>query len=115
MNHHATHHATQLLLDEMEEYYSSFEHFPLYHLVWTLRGQTALAPGDMHEVARGAFDEFRRRHRVRLVWSRWPIDLETSWSVEPDVQLDFDLDPDGDPSEPLLVLVPDPGDAEPTD
>lgn len=99
---------TTLLVGEMEEYFQHFEHFPLYHLTWVLRGQRpAMGSEEMRATAQAAYDDFTSRHQVRVVWTRWPIDLETAWPVEPGTPLDFDLDPDQDVSIPLQVLVPD--------
>jgi len=97
-----------LLVAEMEEYFEHFDHFPLYHLTWVLRGQgPAMTPDEMRAAAQIAYDDFRSRHKIRVVWTRWPIDLETAWPVEDGTPLDFDLDPDQDVSIPLQVLVPD--------
>ena len=79
----------------------------MYEFAWTVRGfHRDHSPEQIVQICQAAYDEFTRRHRLRLVWSRWPTDLENAWPADPDTPLDFDLDPDGDVSTPLLVLVP---------
>ena len=93
------------LLDEMEEYYGAFDHFPLYLLGWELNdGSRTVA--EKHDLARQAFDAFTAGHPSKVVWVRWPLDMERARPLEPGAPLDFELDPDG-PSDALLqVLVP---------
>jgi len=93
------------LVDDMEEYFDAFEHFPLYQLGWSLRnGRPMTEP--MHELARRAYDEFTSRHRTKVVWVPWPIDLDQARAVDPGTALDFDLDPDSPVDVELQVLVP---------
>ena len=94
------------LLAEMEDYYGSFEHFPLYLLGWELNdGSRTVA--EKHELAQAALDVFTRRHPSKVVLVRWPLDLTHTQPLTPGTPLDFELDPDG-PSDVLLqVLVPD--------
>jgi hypothetical protein len=99
-----TDHVTRLL-DDMEEYYEHFEHYPLYLLGWSLNSRS-LSAEQKHALARRAYDGFTSRHPTKVVWSRWPIDLGTVWQLEPDTELDFDLDPDQSVDVPLQVLVP---------
>jgi hypothetical protein len=93
------------LLDDMEEYYGAFDHYPLYLLGWSLRNGGPMTD-HMTELAQQAYDEFTSRHSTRVVWTRWPIDLESAWPLEPDAELEFDLDPDQSVDIPLQVLVP---------
>ena len=93
------------LLDDMEEYYGAFDHFPLYLLGWSLRNGAPMTDR-MKALARQAYDEFTSRHATQVVWTRWPIDLDNAWPLEPGAELDFDLDPDAPVSEPMQVLVP---------
>ena len=93
------------LLDDMEEEFTHFGYVALYQLGWALNNGTR-SDEQRRELAQQAYDTFTARHRTRLVWSRWPIDLDSAWPVEPGTPLDFDLDPDGPPDTPLQVLVP---------
>jgi hypothetical protein len=94
------------LLDEMEEYYGAFDHFPLYLLGWQLNdGSRTVA--EKHELARQAFDTFTGRHPSKVVWVKWPLDLDHARPMEPGTPLDFELDPDGPGDAILQVLVPD--------
>jgi hypothetical protein len=93
------------LLDDMQEYYEAFDFFPLYQLGWALRRGQPMTD-HMRDLARQAYDTFTATRRTQVVWTRWPIDLDTAWPVAPGTPLEFDLDPDGDVDEPLQVLVP---------
>ena len=93
------------LLDEMDEYYSHFDHFPLYLLGWTLNGEQVL-PEKKRELAQQAFDEFTASHPSKVVWVPWPLVLEQARPLEPGTPLDFDLDPEGSGEVLLQVLVP---------
>ena len=94
------------LLDEMEEYYGAFEHYPLYLLGWELNDGTR-TPTEKHDLARQAFDVFTARHPTKVVWVKWPLDLEHARPFEQGTPLDFDLDPDSPTDVELQVLVPD--------
>jgi len=93
------------LLGEMEEYYSHFDHFPLYLLGWTLNGER-VQPEQKHELAQRAFDQFTAGHLSKVVWVPWPLVLEKARPLEPGTPLDFDLDPEGSGEVLLQVLVP---------
>ncbi|GAA5145874.1 hypothetical protein GCM10023340_15920 [Nocardioides marinquilinus] len=97
----------RVLLDDVEETYATEGWFPLYNLAWALRGILPSIPPERIELlSRQAYDLFTRRHDVRLVWGRWPLSNGEMWPAQPGTPLDFDLDPEGDVNEPLLVLVP---------
>jgi hypothetical protein len=96
-----------LLIGEIDEYWEHFEHFPLYQLTWAQDRGFEPATQQMIVRAQRALDAFRADHPSRVVWSRWPIDLEGAWPVEPDATLEFDLDPEAPASGPLMILVPD--------
>jgi len=93
------------LLDDMEEYYGAFDHYPLYQLGWSLR-QGGPMTQHMKDLAQRAYDQFTSRHATKVVWTPWPIDLERARPLEPGTPLDFDLDPDSPVDVPLQVLVP---------
>jgi hypothetical protein len=93
------------LLDEMEEYYGTFDYFPLYQLGWHLNDRPRSAE-EKHHLAKQAFDEFATRHRIKVVWVPWPTDLTKAVSLEPGTPLDFDLDPDSPLDQLMQVLVP---------
>ena len=93
------------LLDDMEEYYGAFHHYPLYQLGWSLRNGAPMTP-HMIELAQQAYDEFTSRHRTKVVWVPWPLAIEEARPLEPGTPLDFDLDPDASVDVPLQVLVP---------
>ena len=95
----------EYLLGEMEEYYDSFEHYPLYLLGWELNDGSRTAE-QKHALAQQAYDRFTERHVTEVVWTPWPIDLERARPLEPGTPLDFDLDPDSPVDVPLQVLVP---------
>ncbi len=97
------------LLDEMEEYYGAFDHFPLYLLGWELNNGIR-TPEEKHALAQEAYDVFTSRHSTKIVWVPWPLDLEKARPFEPGTTLDFDLDPDSPIDIPLQVLVPDQAD-----
>ncbi len=94
------------LLDEMEEYYGAFDHFPLYLLGWELNDGVRTAD-EKHTLAEQAFTVFTSRHATKVVWVPWPLELEKAQPFEPDTPLDFDLDSDSAIDVPLQVLVPD--------
>ena len=94
------------LLDEMDEYFSHFDHFPLYLLGWTLNGEH-VSPEQKHDLAQQAFDEFTAIHPSKVVWVPWPLVLEEAHPLEPGTPLDFDLDPEGSGDVLVQVLVPD--------
>jgi hypothetical protein len=94
------------LLDEMEEYYGAFDHYPLYLLGWELNDQKRTAE-QKHQLARQAYEEFTSRHTTKIVWVPWPLDLAQARPFEPGTPLDFDLDPEGPADVLLQVLVPD--------
>lgn len=98
--------AATLLID-MEESFEALAYVPLYELAWSWRGygRDASTP-EADTVFNQVYEQFCSTHAVRRVWSRWPIDLSETWPVDPGTPLDFDLDPEGDPSQPLQVLVP---------
>ena len=93
------------LLDEMEEYYGAFDHYPLYILGWELNDNQR-TPEQKYELARQAYDEFVSRHQTKIVWVPWPLDLAKARPCEPGAPLDFDLDPEGPADVVLQVLVP---------
>ena len=94
------------LLEEMEEYFSHFDHFPLYLLGWTLNGER-VSLEQRHDLAQQAFDEFTAGHPSKVVWVPWPLVLEQARPLEPGTPLAFDLDPEGSGDALLQVLVPD--------
>ncbi|QIG41539.1 hypothetical protein G5V58_01025 [Nocardioides anomalus] len=91
-------------LDDMEEEFTAFGCYVLGHIGWGLNDGIR-SPAEKQRLGRQVYEAFASRHRSKLVWSRWPLDLENAWPVEPGTPLDFDLDPDGDVNEPLLVVV----------
>jgi hypothetical protein len=93
------------LLENMEEYYGAFDHYPLYQLGWSLRDGAPMTER-MHEIAQQAYDEFTSRHPTKVVWVPWPLALEKALPLEPGTPLDFDLDPDSPTDELMQVLVP---------
>jgi hypothetical protein len=93
------------LLDDMEESYGASGYLPLYELGWSLRDGTPMTER-MKDLARQAYDEFTSRHTTKVVWTRWPIDLDNAWPLQPGEELDFDLDPEQSVDIPLQVLVP---------
>ena len=93
------------LLDEMEEYYGAFDHYPLYLLGWELNDGVR-RPQEKHDLAQQAYDVFTSRHSTMVVWVPWPLDLEKATPFE-GTALDFDLDPDSPTDVKLQVLVPD--------
>jgi len=94
------------LLEEMDEYFSHFDHFPLYLLGWTLNG-AGVSPEQKRDLAQQAFDQFTAARPSKVVWVPWPLVLEQARPLEPDTPLDFDLDPEGSGDVLLQVLVPD--------
>ena len=98
------------LLDEMEEYYDSFEYFPLYLLGWELNDGARTAE-QKQALAQQAFEAFTSRHPTKVVWVPWPLDLEKARPFEPGTPLDFDLDPDSPDRHTMQVLVPDQADS----
>lgn len=98
------------LLEDSEESFWAMDYLPMYEFAWTVRGfGRGHTPDEVVEISRAAYDLFVERHTLKRVWTRWPIDLDAAWPVEPGTPLDFDLDPDEDVSVPLQVLVPDEG------
>lgn len=94
------------LIDEIDEYFGAFDHFPLYELGWHLNGlRPAASPDEKHALALRAFEAYVAGRDVIVVWTRWPIELAEAWPLEAGTDLDFDLDPDEDVSVPLQVLV----------
>jgi hypothetical protein len=93
------------LLDDMEEYYGAFDHYPLYLLGWSLRNGGPMTDR-MAELAQQAYIEFTSRHPTKVVWVPWPLPLEQARNLDPGTPLDFDLDPDSPIDEPLQVIVP---------
>jgi hypothetical protein len=93
------------LLDDMEESYGACGYLPLYELGWSLRNGGPMTD-EMKQLARQAYDEFTCRHATKVMWVRWPIDLDQAWPTSQDDELDFDLDPDGSLDVPLQVVVP---------
>ena len=94
------------LLDEMDEYFSHFDYFPLYLLGWTLNGE-GVSPEQKRVLAQKAFDAFTADHPSKVVLVPWPLVLEQARPLEPGTPLDFDLDPEGSGDVLLQVLVPD--------
>ena len=95
------------LLDDLEESLWAMDYLPMYEFAWTVRGfHRGHSPTEIKSICQAGYDEFTRTHQLRLVWSKWPIDIEDARPVEPGTPLDFDLDPEGDVSTPLMVLVP---------
>jgi hypothetical protein len=92
------------LLDDMEEYWDAFEHYPLYLLTWGQGRGSEPATELMLARARRALDAFRAAHPARLVWAHSPAQLEPNRPVEPGGTLVLDRAPDSD--EPMMVLVP---------
>jgi hypothetical protein len=93
------------LLDDMEESYGACGYLPLHELGWSLRDGAPMTQR-MTSLARQAYDEFTSRHATKVVWTRWPIDLDHAWPLGPGDELDFDLDPGQSVETPLQVLVP---------
>ena len=61
------------LLDEMEEYYGAFDHFPLYLLGWDLNDRVSHSPRKETSSPAGV----RRVHGAsptKVVWVAWPLD-----------------------------------------
>ena len=94
------------LLDEMEEYYGAFDHYPLYLLGGELNDGVR-TPEQKRALAQRAYDVFTSRHSTKVVWVPWPLQLEKARPFEPGTPLDFDLDPDSSTDIPMQVLVPD--------
>ena len=93
------------LLDDMEESYGANGYLPLYELGWSLRNGAPMTER-LNALARRAYDEFTSHQATKVVWTRWPIDLDKAWPLGPDDELDYDLDPDQSAETPLQVLVP---------
>lgn len=78
----------------------------LYEFAWTLRGyDRGLTAAQIKAISAELYPTFVDRFDLRLMWSRWPTDLEKAWPAAPDVELDFDLDPDAPVTEPFLILL----------
>ena len=93
------------LLDDMEESFGANGYLPALR-AGLVAPQRRPHDGTMNALARRAYDEFTSRHATKVVWTRWPIDLDKAWPLGPDDELDFDLDPDQSAETPLQVLVP---------
>jgi hypothetical protein len=93
------------LLDEMEDYYGAFDHFPLYLLGWELNDGVR-TPEEKRALAQQAYDVFTSRHSTKIVWVPWPLELEHARPFEPGTPLDFDLAPDSPLDQLLQVVVP---------
>jgi hypothetical protein len=94
------------LVDDMEEYWDAFDHYPLYLLVWG-QDRGSHPPSDlMITRAHQALDAFRATHRTRVVWVRSVVDTDQSWPVEDAAPLVFDRDPNGPDDELMMVIVP---------
>ncbi|WP_211357316.1 hypothetical protein [Nocardioides rubriscoriae] len=94
------------LVMDLEETLEAQGYLPMYDFVWTLRGYgKGLDLAQMNALSFDVYEELMDRYSLRLMWATWPIDTGAAWPADPKTPLDFDLDPDGPLSEPLLVLV----------
>ena len=95
------------LVVDLEETIEGQGWLPMYDFMWTLRGYDLdLTTEQMLSLCADVHAELIVKHRLRLVWTNWPIDIDDAWTAGPGTKLDFDLDPDASVDEPLLVLIP---------
>ena len=96
------------LLEDLDESLDAEGMLPLYTFSWWLRGQEqGLDEPAIDELCRRAYDEVRRRYELRLEWLDGPqSDPEDGRPAEPGVELDFDIDPQGEVTGPILALIP---------
>ncbi|MDO9456589.1 hypothetical protein [Nocardioides sp.] len=93
-------------LSEIQETLESEGVILVGHFVWILRGmERGLNTSEMLQLSGEAYSVVRQRYDVQLMWTDWPMNLDTARSADDSTPLGFDLDPDGSLVEPLLCLV----------
>ena len=96
----------ELFLEDLDEEIESMGHVLVGHFFWILRGlRLGLTDAEMLDLSRAAYPVVCERYDLRLVWSYWPTHVRPTWPAAEGTPLEFDLDPEGSGTDPLLVLV----------
>ena len=95
------------LVTEVEEEYAFDRVLPLYMFGWSLAGlKHDRGEPDFEQTCRDAYDLFRQKHTgLLLVQVPWPIDVSRATALDPSVEIDLDLDPNGPAVASLQALV----------